>query len=93
MVDPVFADLSPATSIDELRCVMATAQSRFRKAGHGENARKYRVIIFTMGIAINILSYFEYPAFEKMVQNGMIITIANMIHMNGPNPKNPIGIP
>jgi phosphatidylserine synthase len=86
-------DLSPATPIDELRRVMATAQSRFRKAGHCENARKYSVIIFTMGIAINMLSHFEYPAFEKMTQNGMIIMIANMTHMIGPNPKNPIGIP
>jgi hypothetical protein len=86
-------DLSPATPIDELRRVMVAAQSRFRKAGHCENARKYSVIIFTMGIAINTLSHFEYPAFEKIAQNGMIIMIANMTHMIGPNPKNPIGIP
>jgi hypothetical protein len=86
-------DLSAVTPIDELRVVMATAQSRFGKAGHEENARKYSAMIFTMGIAINTLSHFEYPALGKMTQNGTIIIIANMIHMIEPNGKSPIGIP
>lgn len=45
--------------------------------------------MFTIGITMRRLSHFEYPAFEKICQNWMMIMTAIATHMIGPNGKTP----
>ncbi len=61
-----------------------------RWLGQVEKARKYTITMLMIGTTMSRLNHLEYPAFEKMNQNGRMITAIIINHIN--RPKDPIFI-